>query len=132
LDPHSAYLDAKSYGDMQIQTRGQFGGVGIEVTQEDGLIKVISPIDGTPAARAGIKSGDKIGAIDGASIMGMPLNEAIDKMRGPAGSRITITVLRQGEAKPFDVTLTRAIVQLDAISFRREGNVGYIRMPGFN
>jgi carboxyl-terminal processing protease len=132
LDPHSAYMDAKSYGDMQIQTRGQFGGVGIEVTQEDGLIKVISPIDGTPAARAGIKSGDKIGAIDGVSIMGLPLNEAIDKMRGPAGSRITITVIRTGEAKPFDVTLQRAIVQLDAISFRREGNIGYIRMPGFN
>ncbi len=132
LDPHSAYMDAKSYGDMQITTRGQFGGVGIEVTQEDGLIRVISPIDGTPAAKAGIKSGDKIGAIDGASIMGLPLTEAIDKMRGPAGSRITITVIRTGEAKPFDVTLTRAIVQLDAISFRREGNIGVIRMPGFN
>ena len=132
LDPHSAYMDAKSYGNMQVQTRGQFGGVGIEVTQEDGLIKVISPIDGTPAARAGIKGGDKIGAIDGVSITGLPLDEAIDKMRGPAGSKITLTVIRQGEKQPFDVSLTRAIVQLDAISYRREGNVGYIRIPGFN
>jgi len=132
LDPHSAYMDAKGYGDMQITTRGQFGGVGIEVTQEDGLIKVISPIDGTPAAKAGIKPGDRIGAIDGVSIMGLPLNEAIDKMRGPTGSKIMLTVIREGEKKPFDVTLQRAIVQVDAISYRREGNVGYIRMPGFN
>ena len=132
LDPHSAYMDPKSYGDMQITTRGQFGGVGIEVTQEEGLIKVISPIDGTPAAKAGIKSGDKIGAIDGVSIMGLPMNDAIDKMRGPAGSRITLTVIREGEKKPFDVQLQRAIVQVGAINFRREGNVGYIRMPGFN
>jgi carboxyl-terminal processing protease len=132
LDPHSAYMDAKGYGDMQIQTRGSFGGVGIEVTQEDGLIKVISPIDGTPAARAGIKPGDKIGAIDSVSIMGLPLNEAIDKMRGPAGSKIILTIIREGEKKPFDVTLQRAIVQVDAVTFRREGNVGYIRMTGFN
>ena len=132
LDPHSSYMDAKSYGDMQITTRGQLGGVGIEVTQEDGVIKVISPIDGTPAAKAGIKSGDRIGAIDGTSIVGLPLNESIDKMRGPAGSKITLTIIREGEKKPFDVTLQRAIVQVDATSFRREGDVGYIRMPGFN
>src|SRR6185312_15546675 len=99
LNPHSSYMDAKSYGDMQITTKGQFGGVGIEVTQEDGLIKVVSPIDGTPAAKAGIKSGDKIGAIDGATIAGLPLNDAIDKMRGPAGSKITLTILREGEKK---------------------------------
>ncbi len=101
LDPHSSYMDSKSYGDMQITTKGQFGGVGIEVTQEDGLIKVISPIDGTPAAKAGIKSGDRIGAIDGTSIAGLPLNDAIDKMRGPAGSKITLTVIREGEKKAF-------------------------------
>ena len=105
LDPHSSYMDAKTYGDMQITTKGQFGGVGIEVTQEDGLIKVISPIDGTPAAKAGIKTGDRIAGIDGTSIAGLPLNEAIDKMRGPAGSKITLTILREGEKKPFDVTL---------------------------
>jgi carboxyl-terminal processing protease len=125
-------MDAKSYGDMQITTKGQFGGVGIEVTQEDGLIKVISPIDGTPASRAGIKSGDRIAGIDGGSIQGLPLNEAIDKMRGPAGSKITLTILREGEKKPFDVTLVRAIVRVDAAAFRREGDIGYVRMPGFN
>jgi carboxyl-terminal processing protease len=136
LDPHSSYMDAKMYGDMQITTKGQFGGVGIEVTQEEasmgGLIKVISPIDGTPAARAGIKTGDRIAGIDGTSIAGLALNEAIDKMRGPAGSKITLTILREGEKKPFDVTLVRAIVSVDAASYRREGDIGYIRMPGFN
>ena len=132
LDPHSSYMDAKSYNDMQITTKGQFGGVGIEVTQEDGLIKVISPIDGTPAARAGIKSGDRIAGIDGVSIAGQPLNEAIDKMRGPEGSKVTLTILREGEKKPFDVTLQRAVVQVDADTWRKEGDVGYIRLPGFN
>ncbi len=132
LDPHSSYMDAKTYADMQITTKGQFGGVGIEVTQEDGLIKVISPIDGTPAAKAGIKSGDKIAGIDGVSIMGLALNDAIDKMRGPAGSKITLTIVREGEKKPFDVTLQRAIVPVDATTWRREGDVAYIRMPGFN
>src|SRR5665213_1571233 len=132
LDPHSSYMDTKTYGDMQITTKGQFGGVGIEVTQEDGLIKVISPIDGTPAAKAGIKSGDRIAGIDGTSIAGLPLNDAIDKMRGPAGSKITLTILREGEKKPFDVTLQRAVVQVDADTWRREGDVAYIRLPGFN
>lgn len=132
LDPHSSYMDAKAYNDMQITTKGEFGGVGIEVTQEDGLIKVISPIDGTPAAKAGIKSGDRIAGIDGISIAGLPLNDAIDKMRGPAGSKITLTILREGEKKPFDVTLQRAVVQVDADTWRREGDVGYIRLPGFN
>src|SRR6478736_7399228 len=96
LDPHSSYMDSKSYNDMQITTKGQFGGVGIEVTQEDGLIKVISPIDGTPAAKAGIKTGDRIAGIDGTSIAGLQLNEAIDKMRGAAGSKITMTIVREG------------------------------------
>jgi len=125
-------MDTKTYGDMQITTKGQFGGVGIEVTQEDGLIKVISPIDGTPASRAGIKTADRIAGIDGQSIAGLPLNEAIDKMRGPAGSKITLTILREGEKKPFDVTLVRAIVSVDAATSRREGDIGYIRLPGFN
>ena len=132
LDPHSSYMDAKAYNDMQITTKGEFGGVGIEVTQEDGLIKVISPIDGTPAAKAGIKSGDRIAGIDGTSIAGLALNDAIDKMRGPAGSKITLTILREGEKKPFDVTLQRAVVQVDADTWRREGDVAYIRLPGFN
>ncbi len=133
LDPHSSYMDVKMYGDMQINTKGQFGGVGIEVTQDEGgLIKVISPIDGTPASRAGIKTGDRIAGIDDSSIAGLPLNEAIDKMRGPAGSKITLTILREGEKKPFDVTLVRAIVSVDAASYHREGDIGYIRLPGFN
>src|SRR5215831_3950369 len=132
LDPHSSYMDAKNYQDMQITTKGEFGGIGIEVTMEDGLIKVISPIDGTPASKAGIKPGDFIAAIDGASIQGLPLNDAIDKMRGPSGSKVTLTVLRTGDKKPFDVTLTRAIVQVDNVRWHREGDVGYVRMPGFN
>jgi carboxyl-terminal processing protease len=132
LDPHSSYMDAKAYGDMQVTTKGEFGGVGIEVTLEDGLIKVISPIDGTPAARAGIKSGDRIAGVDGQSIVGMPLNDSIDKMKGPPGSKVTLTIVREGEKKPFDVMLTRAIVHVDAASWRREGDVGYIRLPGFN
>src|SRR5215472_8724382 len=132
LDPHSSYMDAKNYADMQITTKGEFGGIGIEVTMEDGLIKVISPIDGTPAAKAGIKPGDYIAAIDGASIQGLPLNDAIDKMRGPSGSKVTLTVLRTGDKKPFDVTLIRAIVQVDNVRWHRDGDVAYIRMPGFN
>ena len=132
LDPHSSYMDAKAYGDMQITTRGEFGGVGIEVTQEDGLIKVISPIDGTPAAKAGIKPNDRIAAINGASIAGLPLNDAIDKMRGPAGSKIVLTILRESEKKPFDLTLQRAVVSVDATSSRREGDIAYVRLPGFN
>ncbi|HEY3777198.1 MAG TPA: S41 family peptidase [Rhizomicrobium sp.] len=132
LDPHSSYMDAKSFADMKIQTKGQFGGLGIEVTMEDGLIKVISPIDDTPAARAGIKPGDFIAAIDGTPIQGMALNDAIEKMRGPQGSKITLTVLRSGAKKPFDVALTRAIVQVDSVKFHRDGDVGYIRLSAFN
>src|ERR1700744_3949459 len=133
LDPHSSYMDAKAYADMQITTKGEFGGVGIEVTQdENGLIKVVSPIDGTPAARAGIKTNDRIVGIDGTSITTLPLQEAIDKMRGSVGSKISLTILREGEKKPFDVALVRAVVQVDAATYRREGDIGYIRLPGFN
>jgi len=132
LDPHSSYMDPKNYADMQIQTKGEFGGVGIEVTMEDGLIKVISPIDDTPAARAGIKPGDFIAAIDGVAIQGLALNDAIDKMRGAPGTKITLTLLRQGEKKPFDVTLARAQIRVDSVKFHREGDVGYIRLTAFN
>jgi carboxyl-terminal processing protease len=132
LDPHSSYMDAKAFADMKIQTKGQFGGLGIEVTMEDGLIKVISPIDDTPAARAGIKPGDFIAAIDGTPIQGMALNDAIEKMRGPQGSKVTLTVLRSGAKKPFDVALTRAVVQVDSVKFHRDGDVGYIRLSAFN
>jgi carboxyl-terminal processing protease len=132
LDPHSSYMDAKAYADMQIQTKGEFGGVGIEVTMEDGLIKVISPIDETPAAKAGLKTGDFIAAIDGDAIQGMGLNDAIDKMRGPVGTKVTLTVLRQGEKKPFDVTLNRAVIHVDSVKWHREGDIGYIRISAFN
>ncbi len=132
LDPHSSYMDPKAYSDMQITTKGEFGGVGIEVTMEDGLIKVISPIDETPAAKAGLKTGDFIAAINGDSIQGMGLNDAIDKMRGPSGSKVTLTILRQGEKKPFDVQLTRAVIHVDSVKWHREGDVGYIRISSFN
>jgi carboxyl-terminal processing protease len=132
LDPHSSYMDAKSFADMQIQTKGEFGGLGIEVTMEDGLVKVVSPIDDTPAAKAGIKPGDYIAAIDNTPVQGMALNDAIDKMRGPEGSKVTLTVLRQGQKKPFDVVLARAIIQVDSVKWHREGDVGYIRITGFN
>ncbi|MBS0472942.1 MAG: S41 family peptidase [Proteobacteria bacterium] len=136
LDPHSSYMDAKAFADMQIQTKGEFGGVGIEVTMENGLVKVITPIDDTPASRAGIKAGDYIAAIDGVSVQGLSLDQAIDKMRGQVGGKITLTILRTGDKtapkKPFDVTLTRAIVAVDKVSWHPVGDVGYIRMPGFN
>jgi carboxyl-terminal processing protease len=132
LDPHSSYMDAKSFADMQIQTKGEFGGVGIEVTMEDGLIKVISPIDDTPAAKAGIKTGDYIAAIDGNAIQGMALNAAIDKMRGPVGTKVTLTILRTGEKKPFDVALMRAVIHVDSVKWHREGDIGYIRLSAFN
>ena len=132
LDPHSSYMDAKAFADMQIQTKGEFGGLGIEVTMEDGLIKVISPIDDTPAAKAGIKPGDYIAAIDGTPVQGMELNDAIDKMRGAPGSKITVTILRKGEKKPFDVTMARAIVKVDSVKWHREGDIGYIRLTAFN
>ena len=132
LDPHSSYMDAKAFADMQIQTKGSFGGIGIQVTMENGLVKIISPIDNTPASKAGLKAGDYIAAINGASVQGLNLDGAIDKMRGAAGSKITLTIVREGEKKPFDVTLMRAIVSVDAATYRREGDIGYIRLPGFN
>jgi carboxyl-terminal processing protease len=132
LDPHSSYLDPKSYADMQVQTRGEFGGLGLEVTMEDGLVKVISPIDDTPAARAGIKAGDYIAQIDGQPIQGDDLNDAVEKMRGPENSKVTLTILRKGEKKPFDVALMRAIIKIESVKSHREGNIGYIRITAFN
>ncbi|MGQ0742452.1 MAG: S41 family peptidase [Alphaproteobacteria bacterium] len=132
LDPHSTYLDAKSYSDMQVQTRGEFGGLGLEVTMEDGLVKVVAPIDDTPASRAGLKAGDYIAQIDGQPITGGDLNDAVEKMRGPEGSKVTLTILRKGEKKPFDVALIRAVIRIHSVKFRREGNIGYIRVTTFN
>jgi carboxyl-terminal processing protease len=105
LDPHSSYLSAKDFDDMQVQTRGEFGGLGIEVTQEEGFIKVISPMDGTPAAKAGILAGDFITHVNGEALQGMMLDDAVEKMRGPIGSEIIITIVREGTAEPFDCLL---------------------------
>ena len=131
LDPHSGYLNADSFRDMQVQTRGQFGGLGIEVTMESGLVKVVSPIDGTPAHDAGLQPGDLITHIDDEAILGLTLNEAVDKMRGPVDSDITITVRRQAK-EPFDVTLKRAIIKIKSVRARAIGNVGYVRITTFN
>ena len=132
LDPHSSYMDAKTFADMQIQTKGEFGGLGLEVTMEDGLVKVISPIDDTPAAKAGLKTGDFIAAINSVPIRGMALTEAIEKMRGPNGTKVSLTILRPNAKKPFDVALTRAVIRVDSVKYRREGDVGYIRISAFN
>ncbi|MEO8301078.1 MAG: S41 family peptidase [Rhizomicrobium sp.] len=133
LDPHSAYMDAKAFGgDFQARTQGRFGGVGIQVAPEAGIIRVVSPMDGMPAAAAGIKPNDRITAINNVPVAGQDFSASIDRMRGPVGTKVTLTVQRDGEKRPFDVTLVRADVPIDATTSRREGDVGYIRMPGFN
>jgi carboxyl-terminal processing protease len=133
LDPHSSYMDAKSYGDMQVQTRGEFGGLGIEVTQEDGAIKVVAPIDDTPAAKAGIRAGDIITHLDDQPIQGLTLNQAVDKMRGAVNTKIKLRVTRKGVDKPIDVTLVRDVIRVRSVrSEVQGGNVGYIRISSFN
>ncbi len=132
LDPHSSYLNPKNFSDMQVSTRGEYGGLGLEVTMEEGLVKVISPMDGTPAAKAGIKTGDLIAAIDGVSIQGLTLSEAVDKMRGPVNSQIKITILRKSEKKPFDVTITRAVIRVESVRFKQENDIAVIRITTFN
>src|SRR5262245_61118602 len=127
LDPHSSYMNARTYRDMQVQTRGEFGGLGIEVTMENGLVKVVSPIDDTPAFRAGLKPGDLISHLDGEQVMGLTLQEAVDKMRGPVNSAIKLTV-RRGNQEPFDLTLTRAKITIQSVRSRTEGDLGYIRV----
>jgi carboxyl-terminal processing protease len=132
LDPHSSYLNAKSFKDMQVQTRGEFGGLGIEVTMENGVVKVVSPIDDTPAAKAGLKPNDLITALDGESIVGLTLPEAVEKMRGPVNSTIKLTIRREGR-DPFDVVLTRAVVKIQSVKSHLEGdNIGYIRITSFS
>jgi carboxyl-terminal processing protease len=132
LDPHSDYMNATEYRDMQVTTRGEYGGLGIEVTSEDGVVRVVSPIDGTPAARAGIQAGDYLTAIDGESIVGLPLNDAVRRMRGESGTSITVTVARES-VDPFDVTLTREIINVRAVTARIEGgDIGVIRISTFN
>ena len=131
LDPHSSYLNAKSFREMQVQTRGEFGGLGIEVTMENGLVKVVSPIDDTPAFRAGIEPGDLITHLNGEPVLGLALSEAVEKMRGPVGSDLKITIRRQGR-DPFDVSITRAIIKMISVRSRLEGEIGYLRITSFN
>src|SRR2546430_552362 len=132
LDPHSNYLNAKNFTDMKVQTRGEFGGLGIEVSMESGLVKVVSPIDDTPAARAGLKPNDLITHLDGATVQGLTLPEAVEKMRGPVNSDITLTVRREGQ-EPFDVKLTRAVIKIQSVrSHIESNNIGYIRVTSFN
>ncbi|MBU3028634.1 S41 family peptidase [Paracoccus marinaquae] len=132
LDPHSSFLSASDYEDMQTQTRGSFGGLGIEVSQEDGLVKVVSPIDDTPAAQAGVEAGDFISHVNGESLLGLTLDEAVDMMRGPVGSEITITILREGESEPFDLTMTRDTIKLTVVKTRIEGHAIVLRVSTFN
>jgi len=131
LDPHSGYMPAKSFQEMQEQTKGEFGGLGIEVTMESGVVKVVSPIDDTPASRAGVQPGDYIIGIDGKPAVGLTLQEAVEKMRGPINTPIIIT-LRRAETEPFDVKLVRAVVKVQSVKSRVEGDVGYIDINQFN
>jgi carboxyl-terminal processing protease len=132
LDPHSSYLSANDFDDMQVQTRGEFGGLGIEVTQEEGYVKVVSPMDGTPADKAGIEAGDFITAVNGESTLGLTLDDAVDMMRGPVGSEIIITVVREGVEEPFDVSIIRDTIKLTAVTGRVVGNVAVLRITTFN
>ncbi|MBK5926658.1 S41 family peptidase, partial [Rhodobaculum claviforme] len=132
LDPHSGFLPPRDFDDMRVQTRGEFGGLGIEVTMEDGFVKVVSPIDGTPADAAGIEAGDFITAVDGEAVMGMTLDQAVELMRGPVGSEIVITVVREGRTEPFDVSIVRDTIRLTAARVRLENDAVVARVTTFN
>jgi carboxyl-terminal processing protease len=132
LDPHSSYMSAKDFEDMQVQTRGEFGGLGIEVTQEEGFIKVVSPMDDTPAAKAGIQAGDFITHVNGESVLGLMLDQAVDMMRGPVGSEIILTVVREGVTEPFDVSIVRDTIKLVAVKGRVVGKSVVLRITTFN
>ena len=132
LDPHSSFLNKKNYSDMKVQTKGQFGGLGIQVTMENGYVKVISPIDDTPAFRAGVKAGDLVTHIDSESVLGLTLSEAVEKMRGPVNTNIGLTIRRNGEEKPLEISITRAIIKVQSVKYRAEGKAAYIRITSFN
>jgi carboxyl-terminal processing protease len=132
LDPHSSYMEPKAFRDMQVQTRGEFGGLGIEVTMEDGLIKVVAPIDDTPAAKAGVLANDIITRLDDEQVQGLTLNQAVEKMRGPVNTNIRLTIMRKGQPKPIEVTITRDIIRVRAVRSRVEDDIGYIRITQFN
>jgi carboxyl-terminal processing protease len=131
LDPHSSYLDPKSFQDMRVQTKGEFGGLGIEVTMENGLVKVVSPIDDTPAFRAGVQAGDLISHLDGEPVLGLTLAEAVEKMRGPVNTDLVLT-LRRPNREPFDVTITRDVITVKSVRSRLEDDVAYLRITAFN
>ncbi len=132
LDPHSSYMNAKGFQEMQVQTRGEFGGLGIEVTMERGVIKVVAPIDETPAARAGILAGDFITHIDGEQIINMTLGEAVDRMRGAVNTPIDLTIVREGTEEPFDIRVVRDIIRIRSVRSRSDGDIGYVRITTFN
>ncbi|HEY7548748.1 MAG TPA: S41 family peptidase [Hyphomicrobiaceae bacterium] len=134
LDPHSAYLNPKSFRDMQVQTKGEFGGLGIEVTMEagSGVVKVVSPIDDTPAAKAGLMANDLITHLDGEQIIGLTLEQAVEKMRGPVNTSITLTIVRKGKDEPFDVKIVRDVIRINAVKSRLEGDIVYVKISTFN
>src|SRR5690606_20501537 len=131
LDPHSSYMNADAAKDMRVQTKGEFGGLGIEVTMENELVKVITPIDDTPAAKAGVLAGDFISKIDGEEVRGMTLNDAVDKMRGLVNTSIKLTILREGADKPIDLEIVRDIIKVKAVKFRVDNDVGYMKITSF-
>lgn len=132
LDPHSSYLSEKDFKEMQVQTKGEFGGLGIEVTMENGMVKVVSPIDGTPASKAGIQPGDYISHIDDEAVMGLTLPEAVEKMRGKVGSSIKVTVLREGATEPLNFTMVRDNIKIESVVSRAEGDIAYLRVRSFS
>jgi carboxyl-terminal processing protease len=132
LDPHSSYLNPKNYRDIQVQTQGEFGGLGIEVTMENGLVKVVSPIDDTPAYRAGLEAGDFVTHLDGEPVLGLTLSQAVEKMRGPVKSTIVLTVRRPGKDQSFDVSIIRDVIRIQSVRQRAEGDIGYVRITSFN
>ena len=132
LDPHSGYMNEKAFKEMQVQTRGEFGGLGIEVTMDNGLVKVVSPIDDTPAAKAGMQPGDYISYIDDEAVLGLTLSEAVEKMRGKVDSKVKLTVLRESEPEPLEITLTRAVIKIRSAKGRTEGDdIAYLRLTSF-
>ena len=132
LDPHSSYLNRESFEDMRVETKGEFGGLGIEVTMENGLVKVISPIDDTPAAKAGVKAGDLITHLDGEQVMGLTLSEAVDRMRGLVGTEIILMIRREGVEQPIETRIVRAVIKIQSIRSRIEDSIAYIRVTKFN
>ena len=132
LDPHSSYLNAQEFRDMQVQTRGEFGGLGIEVTMENGVVKVVSAIEDTPASKAGLLSGDLITALDKKPIQGLTLEEAVEKMRGPVNAPITLTIVRKGVNDPFDVAVTRDVIHIKPVKYNVENDVGYVHITSFS